>query len=258
MSHRSWCAENPGHASYERLEFLGDAVLGWVTADVAFRRFPEMSEGQLTGIRKGVVNTVALADLAVEVGLGPYIKLGKGEAAAGGSAKPSILADVMEALIGAIFLDRGATVAHQFVEALIADRVGETAERLDELDFKTTLQEMIAAAALAPPLYDISEQGPDHQKRFFATVSVGGTVLGTGEGTSKRSAEQSAAAAASSHAGVRAGRHSTGRRRRPHRCLNCRRSKRSGEAWNVSWSDAASRASKSVASEPCGAPRARH
>ena len=144
MSHRSWCAENPGHASYERLEFLGDAVLGWVTADVAFRRFPEMSEGQLTGIRKGVVNTVALADLAVEVGLGPYIKLGKGEAAAGGSAKPSILADVMEALIGAIFLDRGATVAHQFVEALIADRVGETAERLDELDFKTTLQEMIA------------------------------------------------------------------------------------------------------------------
>ena len=84
MSHRSWCAENPGHESYERLEFLGDAVLGWVTADVAFRRFPEMSEGQLTGIRKGVVNTMALAELAGELGIGPYIKLGKGEAAAGG------------------------------------------------------------------------------------------------------------------------------------------------------------------------------
>jgi ribonuclease-3 len=196
MSHRSWCAENPGHASYERLEFLGDAVLGWVTADVAFQRFPEMSEGQLTGIRKGVVNTGALAELAVEIGIGPYIKLGKGEAAAGGSGKQSILADAMEALIGAIYLDRGADTAYAFVEALVVDRVEETAERLDELDFKTTLQELIAGSGLSPPLYDISEQGPDHQKRFFATVSVGGTVLGTGEGSSKRSAEQSAAAAA--------------------------------------------------------------
>jgi ribonuclease III len=196
MSHRSWCAENPGHESYERLEFLGDAVLGWVTADAAFRRFQEMSEGQLTGIRKGVVNTVALAELAVELGIGPYIKLGKGEAAAGGSSKPSILADAMEALIGAIYLDLGSAVAYDFVASRIADRVELTAERLDELDFKTTLQELLAGAGMAPPLYNITEQGPDHQKRFFATVSVGGTVLGAGEGRSKRSAEQSAAAAA--------------------------------------------------------------
>ena len=196
MAHRSWCAENPGHESYERLEFLGDAVLGWVTADAAFRRFPEMSEGQLTGIRKGVVNTVALAELAGELGIGPYIKLGKGEAAAGGSSKPSILADAMEALIGAIYLDSGSATAYDFVTSLIADRIEMTAERLDELDFKTTLQELLASAGMAPPVYDLSEQGPDHQKHFFATVSVSGTVLGAGEGRSKRSAEQSAAAAA--------------------------------------------------------------
>jgi ribonuclease III len=196
MSHRSWCAENPGHASYERLEFLGDAVLGWVTADVAFRRFPEMSEGQLTGIRKGVVNTLALAELAVELDIGPFIRLGKGEAAAAGSSKPSILADAMEALIGAIYLDRGSAIAYHFVEELVVARVVETAARLDELDFKTTLQELLAAAGMPSPLYDITEQGPDHQKRFFATVLVGGTALGTGEGSSKRSAEQGAAAAA--------------------------------------------------------------
>ena len=160
MSHRSWCAENPGHESYERLEFLGDAVLGWVTADAAFRRFQEMSEGQLTGIRKGVVNTVALAELAVELGIGPYIKLGKGEAAAGGSSKPSILADAMEALIGAIYLDRGSATAYDFVASLIADRVELTAERLDELDFKTTLQELLAGAGMAPPRVRHLRAGP--------------------------------------------------------------------------------------------------
>jgi ribonuclease-3 len=196
MSHRSWCAENPGHESYERLEFLGDAVLGWVTADVAFRRFPQMSEGQLTGIRKGVVNTTALAELAVEIGIGPYIKLGKGEAAARGSHKRSILADAMEALIGAIYIDRGPATAHAFVESLIADRIDTTAEHLDELDFKTTLQELLAAAGMPAPVYELSEQGPDHEKRFFATVSVSGDVLGSGEGGSKRAAEQKAAAAA--------------------------------------------------------------
>jgi ribonuclease-3 len=185
MSHRSWCAEN-----------LGDAVLGWVTADVAFRRFPWMSEGQLTGVRKGVVNTTALAELAVEVGIGPYIKLGKGEAAARGAHKRSILADAMEALIGAIYIDRGPATAHAFVESLIADRIDAISERLHELDFKTTLQELLASAGKAPPVYEISEQGPDHEKRFFATVSVSGDMLGAGEGGSKRAAEQNAAAAA--------------------------------------------------------------
>jgi ribonuclease III len=196
MAHRSWCAENPGHRSYERLEFLGDAVLGWVTADAAYRRFPEMSEGELTGIRKGVVNTVALAEMAVELGIGPHLKLGKGEAAGGGAAKPSILADAMEALIGAIYLDRGSETAYEFVVSLIEQRVESTADRLDELDFKTTLQELLAGSGMNAPVYDISEQGPDHEKQFFATVSVGGSVIGAGEGRSKRKAEQSAAAVA--------------------------------------------------------------
>jgi ribonuclease-3 len=155
-----------------------------------------MSEGQLTGVRKGVVNTTALAELAVEIGIGPYIKLGKGEAAAHGSHKRSILADAMEALIGAIYIDRGPATAHAFVESLIVDRIEATSEHLDELDFKTTLQELLAAAGMAAPVYEISEQGPDHEKRFFATVSVSGSVLGAGEGRSKRAAEQKAAAAA--------------------------------------------------------------
>jgi ribonuclease-3 len=197
MAHRSWCAENPGHASNERLEFLGDAVLGWITADLAFRRFPGMSEGELTGVRKGVVNTGALAEIATELGLGRHVKLGKGEAAAKGSEKPSILADALEALIGAIYVDGGSTVAYGIVETLIAERLDSTAERLDQLDYKSTLQELVAASNRSAPVYDLSEDGPDHDKRFFAKVIIDGAVLGTGHGRSKRTAEQAAAAVAS-------------------------------------------------------------
>jgi len=197
MAHRSWCAENPGHGSNERLEFLGDAVLGWVTADLAFRRFPAMSEGELTGVRKGVVNTNALAQVAAELGLGQHIKLGKGEGAAGGAEKPSILADALEALIGAVYVDGGSAIAYDVVERLIGERVMATAERLDQLDYKSTLQELVAGAGKAAPVYDLSEEGPDHDKRFFAKVIVDDAVLGTGHGRSKRTAEQEAAAVAS-------------------------------------------------------------
>jgi ribonuclease-3 len=196
MAHRSWCAEHPGHASNERLEFLGDAVLGWITADIAFRRFPRMSEGDLTGIRKGVVNATALSEVAGELGLGEFVKLGKGEAAAGGARKPSILADAMEALIGALYLDRGGAATYAFVERTLGARIAATAERLHELDFKSSLQELLSAAGRSAPHYDISESGPDHQKRFVAVVLVGGEVLGRGEGRSKRVAEQAAAAQA--------------------------------------------------------------
>jgi ribonuclease-3 len=196
MAHRSWCAENPGHASNERLEFLGDAVLGWVTACLAFERFPEMSEGELTGIRKGVVNATALSEMATELGLGDFVKLGRGEAAAGGASKRSILSDAMEALIGALYLDRGSVVAHEFVEHLISDRIDATADRLHELDFKSTLQELLASLGRPAPVYVLSETGPDHDKRFMAAVRVGGAELGRGGGRSKRLAEQAAAAAA--------------------------------------------------------------
>jgi len=197
MAHRSWCAEHPGHPSNERLEFLGDAVLGWVAADVAFRRFPGMSEGQLTGIRKGVVNTNSLAEIATELDLGRHIKLGKGEAAAKGSEKPSILADALEALIGAVYVDGGSATAYAVVEQLVGDRVEATAERLDQLDFKSTLQELVAGAGKVPPRYDITEEGPDHEKRFHADVIIDGHVAGSGHGRSKRVAEQAAAAVAS-------------------------------------------------------------
>ena len=196
MAHRSWCAENPGHASNERLEFLGDAVLGFVTAHLAFQRFPGMSEGQLTGVRKGVVNTIALAQIASELDLGRHIKLGKGESAAGGAEKSSILADALEAVIGAVYVDGGDAVAYEVVERLIGERLDLTAGRLDQLDFKSTLQELVAGAGKTAPIYDISEEGPDHDKRFSAKVIVDGTVLGTGHGRSKRTAEQAAAAVA--------------------------------------------------------------
>ncbi len=196
MSHRSWCAENPGHPSNERLEFLGDAVLGWVTADLAYRRYPTMSEGELTGIRKGVVNATALSELAGELGLGPFIKLGKGESAAGGARKPSILADAMEALIGALYLDRGSSIAYQFVDRMLGDRIASTAQRLDQLDYKSTLQELLAGSGRPTPTYELSDSGPDHDKRFVAVVLVAGQVYGRGEGRSKRVAEQAAAAEA--------------------------------------------------------------
>ena len=196
MAHRSWCSENPGHASNERLEFLGDAVLGWVTADLAFRTFPDMTEGELTGLRKGVVNATTLAEFATDVGLGPHIKLGKGEAATGGRAKASILSDALEAVIGAVYVDGGPGTAYEFVRRLITERLYATSERLHELDFKSTLQEMVSAAGLPAPVYDISEEGPDHDKRFHATVLVDGEVRGSGSGRSKRVAEQAAAAEA--------------------------------------------------------------
>ena len=196
MSHRSWCAEHPGHRSNERLEFLGDAVLGWVSADIAFRRYPDMSEGELTGIRKGVVNATALSEIALELGLGPFIKLGKGESAAGGARKPSILADALEALIGAIYVDRGSAVAYEFVDGMLGERIASTATRLDQLDYKSTLQELLAGSGRPAPTYELSDSGPDHDKRFVAVVVVGGQVYGRGEGRSKRVAEQAAAAEA--------------------------------------------------------------
>lgn len=196
VSHRSWCAEHPGHTSNERLEFLGDAVLGWVTADVAFCEFTDMTEGDLTGIRKGVVNAASLAEIAGELGLGEYVRLGKGEAAAGGAHKVSILSDMMEAVIGAVYVDGGSGPAYEFVRRLVLGRVHDTAGRLDELDYKSTLQEMLAVTGRAAPKYDVAEAGPDHDKRFSAVVSTDGEHLGAGAGNSKRRAEQAAAAVA--------------------------------------------------------------
>lgn len=193
FAHRSWCAEVGGQPSNERLEFLGDAVLGWVIADLAYGRHDELTEGRLTDLRKSVVNASTLAEIALEIGIGGCLLLGKGEDAAGGRTKPSILSDAFEAVLGAVYVDGGTTSAFELIERLFAGRMSGAAYRLDRLDYKTILQELTARLHDTAPVYVISDAGPDHQKQFFATVIVAGEILGKGEGRSKKIAEQAAA-----------------------------------------------------------------
>ena len=193
LAHRSWCAEVGGVPSNERLEFLGDAVLGWVVADLAYRLHGELTEGKLTDLRKSVVNAAALAEVAQEIDLGTCLLLGKGEDAAGGRTKPSILSDAFEAVLGAVYIDGGTVAAFALIERLLRDRMATAALRLDRLDYKTVLQELAARQHDTAPVYVLSDTGPDHDKRFFATVIVSGQSMGQGEGKSKKLAEQAAA-----------------------------------------------------------------
>ncbi len=192
LAHRSWCAEMPGVISNERLEFLGDAVLGWAIADIVYHRYP-VAEGQLTDLRKSVVNAIALADVAQGIGLGEYILLGRGEAAAGGSDKPSILSDAFEAVLGAVYLDGGSEAAFAMVDRLVVPRMPDSADAMGQFDQKTQLQELSARLGRNAPVYEVSSNGPDHAKTFHARVLVDGEVLGVGTGRSKKAAEQLAA-----------------------------------------------------------------
>lgn len=196
LAHRSWCSEFGGEPSNERLEFLGDAVLGWVIAEIAYRRHSDLPEGKLTDLRKSVVNAAALAEVAEEIGLGEWLLLGKGEDSAGGRRKPSILSDAFEAVLGAVYLDGGVDAAKALVARLFSDRLDVAAGRLDRLDHKTVLQELTARLYDTAPVYLLTESGPDHAKTFRATVLVDGNALGTGEGKSKKLAEQQAASEA--------------------------------------------------------------
>jgi ribonuclease-3 len=195
LAHRSWCAETPGAVSNERLEFLGDAVLGWAIADIVYHRY-DVAEGQLTDLRKSVVNAIALAEVADELDLGRHILLGRGEAAAGGAGKPSILSDAFEAVLGAVYLDGGAEAAKAMVERLVVPRMPETADSLDQFDQKTQLQELSARAGRGVPVYEVTSRGPDHAKSFSARVLIDGQVVGEGGGRSKKAAEQAAASEA--------------------------------------------------------------
>jgi ribonuclease-3 len=195
LAHRSWCAETPGTSSNERLEFLGDAVLGWAIADIVYHRY-DVAEGQLTDLRKSVVNAIALAEVAVDLGLGPHILLGRGEAAAGGADKPSILSDAFEAVLGAVYLDGGPQAAYGMVERLVVPRMPDTADALDQFDQKTQLQELSARAGRSAPVYEVTSRGPDHAKSFHAVVRIDGAIVGEGDGRSKKAAEQVAAAEA--------------------------------------------------------------
>ena len=191
LTHRSWCAEHAGYQSNERLEFLGDAVLGLVVTDDIYRRNPDAGEGQLSRIRASVVCSPALAEMARELGLGEAPLLGKGEDASGGRERPSILADAMEAVIGAVYLDGGPRAAWELVQRLVEPHLADAVDP----DHKSRLHERIARDDRRIS-YDIVEDGPEHDKVFRATVLVDEEPFGSGSGRSKKQAEQAAAEAA--------------------------------------------------------------
>lgn len=193
LAHRSWCAENPGYESNERLEFLGDAVLGLTVTDYLYRTYPALPEGELAKVRASLVNSAALAEVAGELGLGDAVLLGKGEDQSGGRQKPSILADATEAVIGAVYLDRGRDAADSLVLALLGDRIEEAAAGPGGQDYKTRLQELCSRRFERLPEYKVRDHGPDHAKHFEAVVSIAGRRRGEGRGRSKKQAEQAAA-----------------------------------------------------------------
>jgi ribonuclease III len=196
LTHRSYAYENGGLPTNERLEFLGDSVLGLVVTDALFHRHPELSEGQLAKLRAAVVNMRALADVGRALELGRYVRLGRGEEATGGRDKSSILADTVEALIGAVYLDSGLDAASMLVHNLVDDLIVASATLGAGLDWKTSLQELTSQAMLGVPEYRVSETGPDHEKLFTAAAVVAGRVQGVGQGRSKKEAEAQAAQAA--------------------------------------------------------------
>jgi ribonuclease-3 len=196
LTHRSYAYEHGGLPTNERLEFLGDSVLGVIITDALYRNHPDLAEGQLAKLRASVVNTRALAGVARSLELGRWLRLGKGEEVTGGRDKASILADTMEALIGAVYLDRGLEAATVMVRRLFDPLMEAATAEGAALDWKTSLQELTAASGLGVPEYDVTESGPDHQKAFAAAAVVRGQVHGEGVGRSKKEAEQQAAEAA--------------------------------------------------------------
>lgn len=177
----------------ERLEFLGDSVLGLIITEALYERFPDLDESRLSPLRSGIVNMRALASIARELQLGTALKIGKGEEVTGGRDKNSILADALEALVGAIYLDHGFAKTTQVVMQLMAPAIEDAVARGAGLDGKTALQEIVAASGWQPPEYRVSESGPDHDKDFVAVAVVNGVSYKEGHGKSKREAEQVAA-----------------------------------------------------------------
>jgi len=193
LTHRSFAYENGGLPTNERLEFLGDSVLGVVVTETLYRSHPDLSEGRLAKLRAAVVNARALAEVARTIGLGQHIKLGRGEESTGGRNKASILSDTVEAVIGAVHLSGGFEAATEVVHLLFDPLMEEAAGLGAGLDWKTSLQELSAEHALGVPEYVIEDDGPDHMKTFTAQVRVGEQLYGHGVGRSKKEAEQQAA-----------------------------------------------------------------
>jgi ribonuclease-3 len=199
LTHRSFAYENGGLPTNERLEFLGDAVLGLVITAEIFAKYPDRTEGELAKLKSAVVNTQALAQIARELtddGLGSYLLLGRGELASGGPQKANLLADGMESLLGAIYTEHGHEVAREVILRLFGELL-ETAATLGAgLDWKTSLQELSAARRIGVPSYVLTSTGPEHDKYFTARAVVNGSDYGAGSGRTKKEAEQQAAAAA--------------------------------------------------------------
>ena len=196
LTHRSFAYEAGGLPTNERMEFLGDTVLGLVVTEALYRRHPDLPEGRLAKLRASVVSTRALAEVARAVGLGQWLRLGRGEETTGGRDKSSILADAVEAVLGAVYLDGGLDAARQLVLRLFGPLLDDVAERGAGLDWKTSLQEMTAEQGLGVPVYDVVDEGPDHAKTFSARVLLADDACGTGSGRTKKEAEQAAAEAA--------------------------------------------------------------
>ncbi|GGM06490.1 ribonuclease 3 [Nakamurella endophytica] len=196
LTHRSYAYEHGRIPTNERLEFLGDAVLGIVITDALYHRHPDLPEGRLAKLRASVVNMHALAGVGRAVGLGALLRLGRGEELTGGRDKESIVADAVEAVLGAVYLDHGLETARAVVHRLFDPLLQEAPGRGAGLDWKTSLQELASVEGLGAPEYHVGEEGPDHAKTFRAQVLLGGAARGSGSGRTKKEAEQRAAAAA--------------------------------------------------------------
>jgi ribonuclease-3 len=192
LTHRSYAFEQGTETTNERLEFLGDSVLGLVVTDMSYKTYPDLPEGALAKLRAAIVNMSALADVARTLGLGDLVLLGRGEELSGGRDKASILADALEAVFGAVYLDRGLDVARELIERLFRPLMEEAVLKGGS-DYKTILQELASRELSSMPEYRLEDSGPDHAKEFTATVYVAGEALGRGRGRSKKEAEQQAA-----------------------------------------------------------------
>lgn len=194
LTHRSFAFEQTAPVEHnERLEFLGDAILGAVVTDLIFGSYPELAEGDMARLRASVVNTQALAALARKIGVGEHIRLGKGEESSGGRDKDSLLADTLEAVIGAVYLERGIEAVREALTPLFEEQIRESVLVGERYDAKTALQEVVVRERGGVPSYRIASTGPDHDKRFSAEVFVGDERFGSGLGRSKKEAEQNAA-----------------------------------------------------------------
>jgi len=199
LTHRSFSYEAGGIPTNERLEFLGDSVLGLIVTEELYKKFPDLDESRLSPLRSGVVNMKALAQIARQINLGASLRIGKGEESTNGRDKNSILADSLEALVGAIYLQHGYEKTAEIILNWMKPSLDSVLTLGAALDAKTALQELAASLNLPSPEYEISESGPDHDKSFIATALVGSERFETGHGKSKREAEQSAAKLAHEH-----------------------------------------------------------